>query len=448
MIVSLDPKPIPRMPATPLLGNLDALRDEWLTFLGRVTDHCGEAGAIRVGPVRAVVLNGPDLAADVLVKNATSFRKEQMFAGLTSGVFGKRLLPLSADSRSVEQVVGSAFEQDRLARYANAMIDAADAAAHRWRPGGLVDIHHEMLRLSTIAIGRALFADDVDPHIDRMAAALDTVRRWIDSRVEHPLSLPLRFGTERNRQAIAARDDLHRLITTIVHARYEDTEDRHDILSMLVLARTRSNEPLPTAEIRDYLVGLLLSGFESVASVLTFAWALLARHADVRAKVVSELRRVFDGAPPDRTTINKLSCTARVLRETMRLYPPRHTIARGARRRVWVGPYRLPAKTVAVISPWLIHRVPTLYPDPERFDPDRFLPLASELRDEFAFMPFGADPAARRSEALTHTQALVALATIGQRAHFELMDDHMPQIVARALVRPKAALARVVRRDV
>ena len=133
-----------------------------------------------------------------------------------------------------------------------------------------------------------------------------------------------------------------------------------------------------------------------------------------------------------------------VIDEAMRLYPPAHSMTRFALAPDKLGDVVIPARSVVVVSPWLIHRNPTLWPDPDRFDPERFSPARSEGRARYSYIPFGAGPRICLGAGFAITEAVLVLVTILQRWRVRLVPDHPVEPVALITLRPRFGLKATV----
>jgi cytochrome P450 len=158
-----------------------------------------------------------------------------------------------------------------------------------------------------------------------------------------------------------------------------------------------------------------VAGHETTANALSWTWYLLALHPDAEAKLHAELDRVLGGRAPSSTDLVELQYTRKVFEEAMRLYPPAHTISRMAVREDWIGGVRIPPGAEVSISIYVTHRNPTLWPEPERFDPERFTPEAVATRHRFAYLPFGGGPRVCIGNGFAMAEAQVILATLAQR---------------------------------
>ena len=227
-------------------------------------------------------------------------------------------------------------------------------------------------------------------------------------------------------------------------ARRRGTAPADDLLALLLEARGADGRALPAAHIHDEVATILAAGHETTASVLIWCWYLLSLHTRARGRMERELDGVLGGRLPEAGDVPHLSFTGRVIEEAMRLYPPVHAIERRALGADEVAGHPIPAGSVLIIAPWLLHRHRRLWEDPERFDPDRFAPERAALRHRFAYVPFGGGPRVCLGAAFALTEAVVVLATLGQRFRLDLVPGQRVEPVGRITVRPRDPLMMTV----
>ena len=195
-----------------------------------------------------------------------------------------------------------------------------------------------------------------------------------------------------------------------------------DLLSMLMEAVDEdTGERMSDAQLRDEVMTLLLAGHETTANALTWAFLQLSRHPEVRRRLEAELAEVLGGRDPTFEDVPRLAYTRRVLDETMRLYPPAWIIARRAMADDEILGWRVPADTFVLMSPFVTHRSPAFFENPEGFDPDRFLPERAAALPRFAYFPFGGGPRLCIGNAFALLEATLVLATLARRVRLDLL---------------------------
>jgi cytochrome P450 len=177
-------------------------------------------------------------------------------------------------------------------------------------------------------------------------------------------------------------------------------------------------------EVRDHVITIFLAGHETTAMALTWTWFLLSQHPTEEARLHSELDAVLGGRAPTHEDLSRLTYTRMVVEESMRIYPPVHTIARQANADDTLLGLKIPKGSTVMIVPWLLHRHIKLWEDPGRFDPERFSPQRAAAHARFSYLPFGGGKRICIGAAFALTEATILLATIAQRYRLRLVPGH------------------------
>ena len=175
--------------------------------------------------------------------------------------------------------------------------------------------------------------------------------------------------------------------------------------------------------LRDEAMTLYLAGHETTAQTLTWTWYLLSQHRHVEEKLVSEWQNTLAGKAPIAETLSRLSYTAAVIAESMRLFPPVYVIGREAITDVELGGYRVKRGYTVLMSQWVNHRDPKYFPDPEQFYPERWADGLAKRIPKFAYYPFGGGQRMCVGNAFALMEATIILAAVGQRYRFTLDPD-------------------------
>jgi cytochrome P450 len=198
-----------------------------------------------------------------------------------------------------------------------------------------------------------------------------------------------------------------------------------DLLARLVAARDEQSGGSMTAqEVRDHVITIFLAGQETTAMAMTWTWFLLSQHPVEEARLHAELDTVLGGRAPVHEDLSKLTYTRMVVEESMRIYPPVHTMARAAIGEDTLVGRRIPKGSTVMIAPWLLHRHVKLWDNPGRFDPERFSPERSAARARFAYLPFGGGKRICIGAAFALAEATILLATLAQRYSLSVVPGH------------------------
>ncbi|MEZ4463544.1 MAG: cytochrome P450 [bacterium] len=420
---------IPRVSGTLVMGSLGELRRDWLGLLRRIGAECGDIGAFRVGPRTGIVINHPALAGELLVRHAEHLEKGPLLTRLARLYMGDGLITCPQASHAAARAhLQPAFTPRATAATLPVILACARQAVRSLEPGQTIDVHAWLTRLAIAVVGRVLVGDDLDAEVLERAAT-DALRD-INHRIRHPLAAPPWWPGRRRRQARATNEALDRLVAGLVDRRRRGAA-RDDALDALLAA------PLDDRAIRDHLVTLVLAGFETAASHLAWTLALLATRPDIEAEFLHEISDLPDDPTSER--LEALAVTGRILEESLRLYPPAHTLGRKTRVPLTLGGHALPAGSVVLVSPWLLHRRPDLFPEPERFEPDRF----KTAPPRYAMLPFGAGPRICLGARLASLEARAILVTLARAVRLIPERPGLPPAETLMTLRPVDFRARI-----
>jgi cytochrome P450 len=412
-----------------------------LPFLTSLARDYGDIVQFRVGKPVLVLVNHPDLIRELLVVQHRSFHKSRVLQR-SKIILGEGLLTSEDElHKRQRRLAQPAFHRDRIAHYADEMVQRAARTRERWRDGATLDIHQEMMRLTLSVVAKTLFDAEVEGEEADIGHALTSL---IDlfPLLMNPYSVYLRRipipSTLRFRKAITRLD---RTIYGIINERRASGEDRGDLLSMLLLAQDEEGDGggMSDKQVRDEAMTLFLAGHETTANALAWTWYLLGQHPEVAREVRRTIDEVLDDALPTAADYPRLQYLEMVLAESMRLYPPAWAVSRLAMEDVDLGGWHVPRDAVAIASQYLMHHDSRFWQEPERFDPMRFAPDAKLARPKFAYFPFGAGPRICIGEGFAWMEGVLLLATLAQRWSMELISrDVKPQ--ASITLRPRGGI--------
>lgn len=398
----------------------------------------GPATHYRMMGTDILFLNHPDFVQEVLVTQSGNFIRERTLRRMKI-LLGEGLLtsndPVHMQHR---RIVAPAFHRQRIAAYADEIVRSAAAMAERWKSGQAIDIGAAMMELSLSIVARTLFASEVTEDVQAINHETHAIMRLYNllvilPRLESYLHWPLP-GVTRFRKARAHLDSV---VYRIIRERREDPEDRHDLLSMLLLSRDEEGNALSDEQVRDEMLTIFLAGYETTANALTWTWYLLSQNPGARQQMHAELDRVLAGRTPTLADYTNLTYTQQVFSESMRLYPPAWAMGREAAVDVELGPYRIPAGSHVFFSQWIIHRSPEFFPDPLRFDPSRHTDAAKAARPRFAYFPFGGGSRQCIGESFAWMEGILALATIAQQWKLNLVPNQRIDVQEKITLRPR-----------
>jgi len=393
-----------------------------LEELGAATPRIGRATFGRVG---VVLVNTPELVPEVLIERACDFRKSPLLRVVARPVLGEGLLTSEGEQhRARRKLVAPAFAHQRVSQYAGVMTEHARAAQAAWRDGERMDIGRAMMRLTLGIVGRTLFDVDLLDRADTLGRDIATMQ----THVIRQLRVPFRLPTMPAPRAALAR--LNETVYGLIRGRRASGIDKGDLLSMLLLSTDEeTGQHLDDEQVRDEAMTLFLAGHETTAQAMAWSWYLLARNPEHFERLRHE------GMP----------FALRVMKESMRLYPPAFVLGRAAIRETSIGGFAIRKDEIVLIAPWLLHRDPRLFNDPLRFDPDRFLPGREALLPRFAYLPFGGGKRICIGNQFALMEGQIILSTIASHLNMELASRRTPGMQPALTLRAKGVAVKIRR---
>ena len=434
-----------------LLGNLPERRKDPLGLFMRGRERFGDVVHYPMGPLHMYQVSHPDDVKRVLVDNARQYSKTGLMQRLRP-ILGEGLL-LSEGELWMRQrrLAQPAFHRERLARLATATTSLVEPTLQRWEAladrGESFDLAAELIRLVLNITGRLLFSTDLSGAATAVERSVTTLLEQVNAQVFRALPIPAFLPLPGHLRLRAAIRVLDRVVLDIIGQRHREPHAADDVLSLLMEARDAENgEGMSDRQLRDEVMTLLLAGHETTANALAWTFYLLQRHPEVEARLVAELDAVLGDRVPGFEDLPRLRYTARVFDEALRLYPPAWLISRLALADDVLGGYRIPKGSIVVILPYVIHRHPAFWPEPESFDPDRFLPERSSARARFAWLPFGAGQRMCIGSGLALLEGQLVLAMVARRYAFRVVPGHPVEPQALVTLRPRYGLRVTARR--
>jgi cytochrome P450 len=443
-------KQIPLLSGTTFTGHAAEFRSRRLSLFVRAALEVGDIGVIRFFNKTALVVSSPELLHEMLVEKAKSFGKSAGIRTVLYPFAGEGLFTSGGDLwKRQRKLMAPLFQPSYMARYAEGMSESITRGIDAWREGEVIEVGKEMTRITMGVVGKALFdldtfgeADELGGEIaalleyisasaatlglmvnmtlveelerleGRVPPALEKARGYLLDRLRNISPLPTPGPT----RARAAQRRLEAMVSRMIQERRAAGLSRQDLLTKLLAARDEDDgQTMTDKQVRDEVLTLFLAGHETTAVAATWAFYLLSRHPEVERRYREEVAALGD-RPPRFEDLPRLPYTLRIFKEALRLYPSAALLDRVALSDVEIGGYLLPKGTILFFSPFAIHRRPDLWPNPERFDPDRFLPEAEAARPRLAYLPFGAGPRVCIGSHFALIEGQLILAHIARRA--------------------------------
>ena len=411
-----------------------------LEFLPSLVKKYGDVAAFRIGNQPIVLLSHPDQVRDVLVTNARQFHKGR---GLEQAklLLGEGLLTSEDDFHLRQRRLAQpAFHRARVTAYGDTMAAYAERHARRWANGQVMDVSREMAAYTLAVVGKTLFDADIEDEAPEIGEALGAAIAAFNFMVLPFGELLLKLPLPAARRFTRGRDRLDATIYKMIAERRRSGDDRGDLLSMLLLAHDTEGDGsgMSDRQLRDEAMTLLLAGHETTANLLTWAFYLLSQNPHAEARLHGELDAIGDSVLTASDAV-RLPYTRAVIAETLRLYPPAWIVGRRAMSEYAIGDALVPARTIVLMSQWIVHRDPRWWPDAEAFQPERWLVGGSALdpaRPKFSYFPFGAGTRVCIGEQFAWMEGTLGLAGFARRWRLRVADGHrvipQPIITLRA----------------
>lgn len=434
---------IPTGPRTFVPGRfLRIMQRDPIPFFTAMARDYGDIAQVRVFGRPIILVNHPDLIRELLVTQHRSFHKSLVLQR-TKIILGQGLLTSEGElHKRQRRLAQPGFHRDRIARYAQIMVQRAAAMRDEWRDGQTADMHHEMMRLTLSIVAKTLFDAEIEGEADEIGDALTQLMDLFPLLMNPIAPLLQKLPLPQTFRFKAAIKRLDRTIYSIIEERRRSGEDRGDLLSMLLLVQDEEGDGggMTDLQLRDEAMTIFLAGHETTANAMAWTWYLLAQHPEV----ARELRRVVDEVLGDRLPTAddypRLQYVEQVLAESMRLFPPAWAVSRLAIENVQLGEWNVPKGAVVVASQSVMHRDARYWPEPERFDPSRFAPDAKLSRPKMAYFPFGSGPRICIGEGFAWMEGVLLLATLAQKWEMQLLSRDV-QTQASITLRPRGGIA-------
>ncbi len=431
-----------------VFGSFAEMRENQIKlFMDSARDH---GDIVRLHLVIYVhLISHPDHVRHVLVDNHGNYEKDRFYDRIKP-VVGEGLLTSNGEFwRRQRRLAQPAFHKQRLAGFAATMARSAAERLDEWQAravdAGPMDVGAEMMKLALQIVGRTLFNAELGGQADTVGEALGTALEVTRERFQS-LFMGANLPTPRNRRFNRAMKMLDEVVYGVIEQRRKSDRDEGDLLSMLMSARDEdTGEGMDDLQLRDELMTMLLAGHETSANALTWAWYLLSKHPAVERRLHEEVREVLGDRAPSFEDLPKLKYTRMVIDEVLRLYPPAWLYTRGTIEADEIGGYHIPGKSVVMISPYVLHRNPSVWENPEGFDPERFTEERVAARSRHAYVPFAGGPRQCIGNNFALMELTIILAMVTQRFRLDLVPGQKIEPEPTVTLRPSAPVMMTLR---
>ncbi len=439
-------RPLPRISAWDGMARLQRMFRQPIDFMVEL------AAGGEVSPFinnKSFFLNSPQLAFEMVVQHAADVERSTLDRGNLVPLVGESILTLVEPThRRQRKLLAPAFNHKRVMAYGETMSAIAEQQQQSWADGAEVELHEAMVQMTLEVVAQALFGASIDRYFRQFFEAMNVLTSLITVSSSMGLHTPRSWPTPANLRFRRALRQVDAVLFAIIQERRGSAEDRGDFLSMLLEARDpETGQGMDDQQIRDEAMTIFMAGHETTANALSWTWDILMRHPDVYERLAEETRATLNGRSPTVADLPALPYVGQVFKEAMRLYPPVWLMDRQVIHPFKMAGYHFPVGTLLAISPYTLHRKPEYFPDPERFDPDRFAPGKEEALPRMAYMPFGDGPRVCLGNHFAMLEGQLILATLAQRVRFVPLSTAKTPLYPVVTLRPGGLIrARVERR--
>jgi cytochrome P450 len=423
----------------PLVGHLpDFLRDK-LGFLSRCAAQYGDVVKLEIGEP-TFLLNNPSDIQHVLVTNPDKYEKTpRMIRGKARQLSGEGLLTTSGAAHLRQRrMLQPVFYRKTIESFAKIITETTSQLLVHWKPGTTINVTREMTGLAQQIIVRSVFGEDFTDEGGQLAEAITIRRRYLEQVFFSLIPFPEHVPTRIQRNYPKAMELIDQTIYRAINMRRVDDKYGDDLLSLLLKARYEDGMGMTDKQIHEEALILLVTGYETIGEALSWTAYLLAQHPDISSRLLVEVDAVLDDRVPQSEDLPKLEYAGMVLAESMRLYPPTWIFVRMARNEDKLpSGVTIPAGSKLYLCQYVVHRNPLYFPDPERFDPERFSEPGKKTRPKFSYFPFGGGPRACIGEAFAKMEGVLVLAMVAQRFTLQLVPGQMIIPEPKMTLRPK-----------
>ncbi|MGE3333752.1 MAG: cytochrome P450 [Rhodospirillaceae bacterium] len=425
----------------PIVGVLPMLRGNTFKFLVETARDFGDIVPLRILMTTAYLLNHPAHVEHVLQKNYRNYRKTPMLGKLRP-VLGDGLFMSEGELWTRQRkLIQPSFHKERVDALASRMTDVIQSHLKTWETrahsGEVFNISDDTSILTLEIALQTMFSTGLGGDANGFAEAMKIVHEVSSKRIWDITGLGEMMPTKKNRDFKTAVDFLQGVVSRIIEERRAKPSVRDDLLSILMDARDAdTNEAMSDRQLRDEVMTLMLAGHDTTATMVAWALLMLTQHPAHLERMRDEADMVLAGRIPEAGDVKTLDYTKRVIQEVARLRPSFWWFARVAINDDNIAGQPIKAGTTVFISQYLIHTLPNVWEDPEKFDPDRFLPDQISGRSKFAYFPFGAGPRVCIGSGFAMMEMQFALAMIFRRFDLEITSEKEPEFGNLITLRP------------
>lgn len=433
----------------PYFGCLNQLLRNPMDFWTRVAVRYGGIARVPLKGKHVYLISDPALLYELLVTNRKKYRKNIRYKAAVD-TFGQGLLLAEGNAWARQRkITQPTFKSEYVDRHVPTTVELTARLLDRWRPladtARAHDVGEDFLRLSQLLAGHYLMGAGFDRIEERFYAAAIAIKENWPLPPRNILVLCAPKSKHRERRLNDAIHAIDQCVFGYVAEQRKTNFEGCGVLGVLVSASRAQGKEFDDRSLRDQLLTMFFAGHETSASSLSWIHYLLSEYRDVRARLQREVHEVLGDRTLSPEDVPKLDYTERVINESLRLNSPIHSISRVALEDDVIGGYCIPAGATIYVSLYATHRLPQLWPNPERFDPDRFAPELCAARPRFAFVPFAAGHRNCIGANMAIVELKIVVALLAQRYALDLAPGHRVVQAAGTTMHPRNGMQMLVR---
>ena len=430
-----------------LLGHLWQISRDPLTFFSRCASDYGDLVPLRFGSITSVFLNHPDLIKEAFSQqNRIFMRKGYIFHKVGSSLLGDGLFLSEGNFyRHQRDLAKPAFHQKKIDTYGEVMVAKTELMLATWKAGEVRNVYQDYVNLTQSIIAETLFGARLNSvEASHVTEALDTMMATFSEEIKTLLLLPNWIPTRNRRRFKSAIKQLDQVVYKLITTRRIQADNQGNFLDLLLQADNQGNLANTHRQLRDEVINLFLAGHETTAITLTWASWLLSRYPGVTQTLVTELRSVLVGRTPTVADLPQLPYTRSVALEALRLYPTVWSMSRVALEDTKLAGYPIKKGSSVIACQWTAHRNPEFFPNPESFNPERWLDGLADRLPLGAYFPFSLGARVCLGKAFGMMELTLLLATIAQQFQFRSRPYQLVKISPSLTLRPKNGMSLMI----
>lgn len=433
-------KPIPGPGFAKLLSLTPLMRKDPISFGHQMFEEYGSVVKFSVGPYKVIAMNEPAYHHWVLKENWENYIKGKAFEKMEP-VMGEGLLTAPHEFwRQNRAIVQPQFRLARYPEYHQKMVMCCEEFFQKWKMNQPFDIHQEMMDLTLAIITRTIFDTDFSSD-ERVAQAIHDFMIGMEAQLFHLFKFQKFIPIPKNLRSLKALKFMDKIAFDLIAKRRQDYEGRNDLISLLIQASHKEGaRGITDKYLRDEVLNFLIAGHETTASSLSFCLYKLSQNPEILDKLREEIDTVLGEGEMSFDSLQKLEYMDKVISEVLRILPPVWAISREAKSDDYIDGYHIPKGCIVTVAPYYLHHRSDIWPDPQRFDPERFNEEEVKKRPKHTYHPFGLGPRTCIAETFARIEMKTFLALFLRRFSFEMETTNPLEMLATVTLRPKYGL--------